>query len=523
MLVVRVAACSLCLVLLLAACSSSDGLRGATQGGAGVNTGGSANGGASSATTGGSSGGSGGSTGAGGTLGSGGSTGAGGTLGSGGQQTGDAAMTQGGTSGGDAATGSDAATTSSSGGTSGFGGTSGSGGLQTGGATTAQGGTSGGDAGTASSSGGTTGQGGTTSTGTAKQGERFPFPQNVKYPYGVQSTKVTNDFVRSWYENWKSKRLVSCNGNLMPSADSTSMSKVEAQGFAMVAVAYMGDKDVFDKLYEFYKSKTSSSGCGLSGWQTNCGGVQDSGAATDGDVDVASGLVVAHWQWPTAGYDAKAKTLIANLRKVILDCSGKWTLYPGCSGGRPWGGCNETDISYYSPAFFRYFAEISGDTAWSKMADDTQKIRDAAANGSTGLVPDWQSVSGTAGSGSRSGNYGFDAIRAPYKQCLDYLWHGTAEAGAWCKKLSTWANGVGVTTLKDGYTLSGSPTSNNHNMAAVGSFTIAAMANTQEIADAFVAESAKMRDDYWYSSYLGNLYLLAMSGNMWTPDILGVK
>ena len=60
-------------------------------------------------------------------------------------------------------------------------------------------------------------------------------------------------------------------------------------------------------------------------------------------------------------------------------------------------------------------------------------------------------------------------------------------------------------------------------MAAVGSLTIAAMANTQEIADAFVAESVKMKDDYWYSSYLGNLYLLAMSGNMWNPDILGVK
>ena len=345
----------------------------------------------------------------------------------------------------------------------------------------------------------------------------------MKYPYGVQSTKITNEFVKNWYDNWKAKRLVACNGNLMPGADSSSISKVEAQGFAMVAVAYMGDKDTFDKLYNFYKTKTGGNSCGLSGWQTNCSGVQDSGAATDGDVDVACGLVVAHWQWPDAGYDAKAKTLITNLRKVILECSGKWTLYPGCSGGGPWGGCNETDISYYTPAFFRYFAKISGDTAWSKMADDTQKIRDAAANQSTGLVPDWQSVSGTAGSGSRSGNFGFDAIRAPYKQCMDYLWHGTAEAGAWCKKLSTWANGIGVTNIKDGYRLDGSPSSNNHNLAAVGSFAIAAMANTQEIADAFVAESVKMRDDYWYSSYLGNLYLLAMSGNMWNPDILGVK
>lgn len=377
---------------------------------------------------------------------------------------------------------------------------------------------SGGSAGTPP--GGATGQGGTRPVG--KQGERFPFPQSVTYPHGVQSTKVTNDFVRNWYDNWKRNRLVNCNGNLMPAADSSSMSKVEAQGFAMIAVAYMGDKEVFDKLYNFYLSKTGSAGCGLSGWQTNCGGVSDSGAATDGDIDVASGLVVAHWQWPDAGYDEKAKTLIANLRKMLLECSGLWTVYPGCSGGRPWGGCNETDISYYSPAFFRYFAELSGDSVWSELADDTQKIRDAAANPNTGLVPDWQSVSGTPGAGSRSGNYGFDAIRAPFKQCLDYLWHGTPEALTWCKKISTWANGIGAGAIRDGYQLGGSPTSNNHNMAAVGSFAIAAMANTQEIADAFAGEAVRLRDDYWYSSYLGNLYLLAMSGNMWTPEILGV-
>lgn len=58
-------------------------------------------------------------------------------------------------------------------------------------------------------------------------------------------------------------------------------------------------------------------------------------------------------------------------------------------------------------------------------------------------------------------------------------------------------------------------------MAVVGSLAVASLANTQEIADAFVQESASIRDDFWYSSYLGNLYLLAMSGNMWNPDIVG--
>jgi endoglucanase len=506
MAVVRVALGSIWLGITLAGCSATNGVLDPGKGGAGGNASSAGSGGATNA----SSGGSGGSS-------LGGSVSAGGALSSGGNPSGGTGTTNGGSvsAGGALSSGG----TKQSGGTTSSGGAKASGGNVSAGGAVGSGGKQ--SSGGAATSGGAPASGG--STATAKQGERFPFPQNVKYPHGVQSTKVTNDFVRNWYENWKKTRLVSCNGNLMPGADNSSTAKVEAQGFAMVAVAYMGDKDVFDKLYSFYLSKTSSTACGLSAWQTSCGGVTDSGAATDGDIDVASGLVVAHWQWPNAGYDAKAKTLIANLRKMLLDCGGKWTVYPGCSGGRPWGGCDETDISYYSPAFFRYFAKISGDSAWSKLADDTQKIRDAAANSSTGLVPDWQSVAGRAGSGSRAGNYGFDAIRAPYKQCLDYLWNGTPEALTWCKKISSWAYGVGVSQIKDGYQLNGSASSSNHNLAAVGSLTIAAMANTQEIADAFVGESVKLRDDYWYSSYLGNLYLLAMSGNMWNPDILGVQ
>ena len=352
-------------------------------------------------------------------------------------------------------------------------------------------------------------------------GERYPFPQQVQYPHGVQSTAASSQQVRSWYDSWRGRYLKPCNGNLMPSTENASIAKVEAVGFAMVAAAYMGDKEAVDGIWGFYRSKTSSQGCGLMGWQVSCDGVSDSGAATDGDIDVASGLIVAHWQWPNDGYDDHAREVIANLKTMILDCGGTSALYPGCGGGRPWGGCNETDISYYSPAFFRYFADISGDDAWSKLAEDTHIIRDNGAHPNTGLVPDWQSTSGTAGSGSRAGYFGFDAIRAPYKQCLDFLWTGNSRAEAWCSKVSSWAHGTGVSGLRDGYNLDGSSRGGYHNMAVVGSMSVAAMANSQDVADAFAQESANLRDDFWYSGYLGNLYLLAMSGNMWNPEIAG--
>ncbi len=404
-------------------------------------------------------------------------------------------------------------------------------GTSTGGGTSS-GGSLGSSGGEASSSGGDNGSaGGGSSTGGQNsgtggappepwQGEKYPFPQNVTYPHGVKSSKVDNQFIKDWYDNWSSKYLASCGAGVRPKTDPESESKVEAVGFAMMAAAYMGDRASVDALYTFYRSKVSN--CGLMGWSVTCDSFLDSGAATDGDIDTAIGLLVAHWQWPDADYGDKAKRVIGDLKQMIVDCGGTSTLYPGCGGGGKWGGCGTTDVSYYQPAFFRYFAELTGDSAWSKLADDSHVIRDRGADQNTGLVPDWQSAEGGPPQDSgRKHYYSFDAVRTPFKHAMDYLWNGNASAGAWCKKITNWAyNSVGVENIVDGYQLNGTPEGGYHNMVVVGSLAVCSLANTQEVADAFVAESAKMKDDYWYGGFLGNLYLLAMSGNMWNPDIV---
>jgi endo-1,4-beta-D-glucanase Y len=350
------------------------------------------------------------------------------------------------------------------------------------------------------------------------QTAKYPFPQNVKYPYGVMSTNVTSEYVQTWYNAWKKKYLQECNGNLRPGVDPLTKSLVEAQGFAMIAVAYMGDKETFDKLYAYYKAKCLF--CGMMEWKQTCNAGEGGSSATDGDVDVACGLVVANWQWPDGGYAEKAKSVISNLKKLVVNCNGVSALCAGCGTSGNYGGCGQTDISYYEPAFFRYFAQLTGDASWTKLADDTHIIRDAGANKSTGLVPDWQTAAGSPGAGGQKGYYSFDAIRVPYKQALDFIWNGNEKSQAWCKKITTWAYGVGPENIVDGYQLNGSAAGSSRNLASEGSLAVAAMANTQEVIDAFAAEAIKKPDDYWYSGYLGNLYLLALSGNMWNPDIV---
>jgi hypothetical protein len=177
-------------------------------------------------------------------------------------------------------------------------------------------------------------------------------------------------------------------------------------------------------------------------------------------------------------------------------------------------------MSYHTAAFFRCFAEFTGDQAWEILADDSYTLLNNGANKTTGLVPDWQSLAGGNASGGRNHSYGFDACRVPWRVALDYLWNGNEKAKAWCTTISNWANKIGPQNIKDGYTLEGSSTGRYHNMSYVGGFAVAAMCNSQEVADAFGTEVARMNfDNYWYHGFLGNCYMLAMTGNMWNKKV----
>ncbi len=348
----------------------------------------------------------------------------------------------------------------------------------------------------------------------------YPFPQNIQYPNGFMPTTVSSTKMQTWFDAWNAKYPKTCGNAIMPSADSETEAKVEGMGWAMLTAAYMGNKDLYDGILQFYKNKCTSEAGGMMAWSVTCEGFVDRGSATDGDLDVAFSLIVAYWQWG-GDYLDQARALITKCRMLIKNCDGVSVLAAGYSGGA-WGGCDETDISYYTPAFFRVFADVSGDAAWTKLADDTYTLLARSANPTTGLVPDWQYANGTPGSSSgRETTYRYDACRAPWRLALDYLWNGNEKAKTWCIKISNWANGVGPANIKDGYQLNGTPTGTNHNMAFTGALAVSAMCNSQEMSNAFGAEIAKMTDSYWYNQHLGNVYLLALTGNMWHKDHLG--
>lgn len=354
-----------------------------------------------------------------------------------------------------------------------------------------------------------------------------PFPQNVNYKFGVKPTTITDKDALNTYNKWKELFLVKCNAGYRVTGESQDETRVEAIGFGTILSAYFADKATFDGLYAFYKSKRTATANNMMAWNVSCDGINDPGSASDGDIDVAFALIVAHNQWG-GNYLKEAKTIINIIKKsVVTKCGNVLALAPGYSKeskeGPMWGGCDLTDIQYYTPAFFRIFAKVSNDNDWNKLADDTYTILNAAAHPETGLVPDWQSVSGTPGGNSnRVAYFRYDACRAPWRLALDYLWNGNTKSKEWSTKISGWANKVGPANIKDGYNLDGTDHNDgNHNSAFVGGLAVSAMCNNQAIADAFGAEmlSPKLGDLHWFVMSTRALYLTTLTGNFWKPNV----
>ncbi len=359
-------------------------------------------------------------------------------------------------------------------------------------------------------------------------GQNRPFPQNVDYPYGYQTSLISAIDLQITYERWKKLYLKSCDEMYRVCVDDTTITISEGMGYGMLLTAYFGEKERFDKLFDFYKSKRTSKAHNLMAWDVTCDGVSDSGSATDGDLDVAFALIVAHYQWGD-NYLDEARDIISILKEnYFVDCDGLYTMKPGGH----WGGCDLTDVSYYTPAYFRIFAEETKDAFWDTVADDAYTILDNGANATTGLVPDWQSYDGVPGGTDSSGSqwydyYRYDACRVPWRMILDYIWNGNQDALDWCFKISNFADSIGSDSIVDGYDLNGTPRGQYNNGPFVGGFAVGGMSHSQAMVDSFASRLLYLDsvgwDDQYFNLSLRCLYALVLTGNFWKPGTTNIR
>jgi hypothetical protein len=224
----------------------------------------------------------------------------------------------------------------------------------------------------------------------------YPFGASLANTYAQASTvqELFNALVFERYNIWKQNYVtyddLTCGAGTARVTTDPSDTVSEGQGYGIAMAAAIGDKDLFDQLWNFVRHNLSQSATkycgGLMGWMWDdsstcrpldqpcdpateaCGGNGDS--AFDGDVDIAIGLVFAARQWPE--YTPAATSWLMKMEcEVNTAYDGTWN-YPtpgdtfdkNCSGypGQPCSytpGVNgRVNMSYYPPGYFRVFGDF---------------------------------------------------------------------------------------------------------------------------------------------------------------------
>ncbi|MFI5952267.1 glycosyl hydrolase family 8 [Cryptosporangium sp. NPDC051539] len=284
----------------------------------------------------------------------------------------------------------------------------------------------------------------------------------------------------AFYRSWKDAYLrTDCDGDTVQvySPDAKYPFVAEAQGYGLVVTATMSPADpdakpTFDRLLAYVLAHPSTRTPDLMAAEQNkdCDDRSGGDSATDGDLDIAYGLLLADKLWGSDGeYDyrqlalrriqaIKAKTVNPSSGLMLL---GDWstasnaTLYA------------TTRTSDWMPYYFRVFEDVTGDPAWSGIREAHERaIAGLQGDDDTGLLPDFAR---TSGSGLRpvagkvletknDGDYSFNACRTPWRIGTDALISGDAESTAAARKVDAWfrsSTGGNPDRVGSGYRLDG--------------------------------------------------------------------
>jgi hypothetical protein len=291
------------------------------------------------------------------------------------------------------------------------------------------------------------------------------------YPDAATVQDLFDGFVWERYQIWKENYIRegadACGNGTARVRTDPPETVSEGQGYGIAIAAAIGDKDLFDKLWNFVRHYRSQSRyCGLMGWMFQ--GTQDcqpldsfaTGAgnhdsAFDGDVDVAIGMVFAALQWPEYT-DAAVDWLVRMECEINTKYGDGWN-YP--TKGDTWNkNCQNADkcdydpktvsevfMDYYPPGYFRVFGDFleanpppSGDQAsngqthkefWYKTAETVWEMVERCYD-QPGMHPGLISMSGDIlkPCASVGGGEPYEWGRSLWRLGIDAAWFGNNQS-----------------------------------------------------------------------------------------------
>lgn len=297
---------------------------------------------------------------------------------------------------------------------------------------------------------------------------------------------VNKTIIDSWAE-WKTRNIhqLMVDDIVMyrvERQDEPNVTISEGQAYAMLFSVTFDEQDVFDGLWRFTENHINQNG--LMHWRIgDYGEILEEGAATDADLDMALALIIACYKtrnqtWAAdmteISYCAEADTLIDAIWNYEVDKPGNhpspgidtnlgWELLPGDNWDfRTNYPDGITNLSYFSPAYFRVFMSFTNDTRWQNVIDRNYEIANLASNldgNCSNLVANWTTYQGIPQPRPQDPNthgyWGWDAGRFAWRTALDVQWYQDETAQQHMNDIGSFFSSSGIRSVGSEYTLDG--------------------------------------------------------------------
>jgi endo-1,4-beta-D-glucanase Y len=377
-----------------------------------------------------------------------------------------------------------------------------------------------------------------------------PFPQSLNYPGAIKPNHISqaemNNSIQTHYEYWKNKYIKESNG-VTPGGgyyvftrgtggSGNEITTSEAHGYGMIIFALMAGydsqaKEHFDGMFNMFDKHRSKDDPDNMSWviDQSESPSKDAGNATDGDMDIAYALLLAHHQWGSDGkinYLAQAKRTITNgIKERDVCLSTKRTLLGSWSTDH-----YASRTSDWMVGHFKAYREVSGDTFWDDVTNSVYGlIKQITTDYSPGvfLVPDF--VVGAHPQPARpkflesehDGYYSWNACRLPWRLATDFAHYGSPQSREAANKMLNWLKDYtsgNPRYIKAGYKLDGTALAGYGSVAFTSPFIAACIVDSthQSYLNAGWDVIKNWRESY-FEDTVNLLCMLLISGNWWAP------
>ncbi len=223
----------------------------------------------------------------------------------------------------------------------------------------------------------------------------------------------------------------------------------EGEGYTMLRAVWLDDHTTFDASWKWTEDNLKFKNGYLFSWLFGkradgtygiLTAVNGQNSASDADTDIATALMFAYARWRDVSYLQAAQNVAIAI----------WDSEVVMVGGKPYITSDDiekdspqfvtVDPSYFAPYAYRMFATIDPKHDWNGLVDDSYAVLKRSMQAeldqpkSDGLPPDWLSESRTgtslmppsrtrADAGGLKTDFGYDALRVPWRIALDWQWN----------------------------------------------------------------------------------------------------